>query len=471
MKDQHVGQAVGTALTLVLDVALYNVAILLAYDLGFLGHPGSQNLWAFWNQTMLLLVCPALVFWLSGVYQMDWLLARVEDHVRVIQACVLNGVVLLLVSYIFRGEKAPTSGLVTGVPVRVIVLSIPASAILVSGWRMVLQRFLRWAGSRRGFRPRVVVVFGEEGALARVAQLRAELEPSYLVVGVFCPEGLVGLDPQLTRLGGPADLGAQLSLDPPDELVLITRGFDTETVLAVIQECERHRIDYRVQASFLDVLTSGAEVLLLGTVPTLRYGQLDILGWNALFKRLLDLSVAIPTLVLSLPLLVLGGLAVVITTGTAPLFIQVRTGRYGRPFRLFKLRTMIEGASSMGPVTVEDDTRVTRVGRWLRRFSIDELPQLINVVMGEMSLVGPRAVVPYVSSRFSDVEKLTLNVPPGMTGLAQVSGRDRLDFREKSLLNLYYIRHYGLLLDLKILARTWWVVLRGTGTEGTRHQP
>ena len=150
-------------------------------------------------------------------------------------------------------------------------------------------------------------------------------------------------------------------------------------------------------------------------------------------------------------------------------------GRHGRSFRVFKFRSMVRGAETMlidltahneaeGPFfKVADDPRVTRVGRWLRRTSIDELPQLLNVIKGDMSLVGPRPALPNEAERFPEWFRRRLDVPPGMSGLWQVSGRFLLPFQEAARLDVFYVDHWSLGLDLKIMARTPSAVLLGRG--------
>jgi sugar transferase EpsL len=143
---------------------------------------------------------------------------------------------------------------------------------------------------------------------------------------------------------------------------------------------------------------------------------------------------------------------------------QTRVGRGGRPFGLWKLRTMARDTPP--DAEVPDATRVTRVGRVLRRLSLDELPQLVNVARGEMSVVGPRPTFPHRARRYDARQRRRLAVPPGLTGLAQVRGRNRLGWAERTDLDLEYVRTQTLALDVRILARSVWVVLAGEGVTG-----
>lgn len=183
------------------------------------------------------------------------------------------------------------------------------------------------------------------------------------------------------------------------------------------------------------------------------------------FKRLFDLCLALVALVLLSPLLVFIALAVALSSGFPIFFSQWRAGREDRRFRIYKFRTMTQVKSSPGSVFIkgEGDSRVTGVGRVLRRFSLDELPQLFNVVKGEMSLVGPRPTLPYQVERYDCRQRRRLLMKPGMTGWAQINGRNLLSWREKIELDLWYIEHYSFFLDIKILLKTLGVVLRREG--------
>jgi lipopolysaccharide/colanic/teichoic acid biosynthesis glycosyltransferase len=197
--------------------------------------------------------------------------------------------------------------------------------------------------------------------------------------------------------------------------------------------------------------------------------------WYLIGKRALDLAVCVLLLPLVLPLLAICALAIILDSPTGPLVIaQTRTGRDGVPFRMLKFRTMVPNAEELKPALahlnelqwpdfkITNDPRITRVGRLLRQTSLDELPQLINVLRGEMSLVGPRPTS-FAPSTYSFWHTYRLEVTPGITGLWQINGRNKTDFNERLRLDIAYIRHRSLALDLKILLQTVPAVLRRSG--------
>jgi lipopolysaccharide/colanic/teichoic acid biosynthesis glycosyltransferase len=195
-------------------------------------------------------------------------------------------------------------------------------------------------------------------------------------------------------------------------------------------------------------------------------------------KRALDVVAGGTVLVLASPLLALAALAIRLETHGHALYRQRRVGRGGRAFELYKLRTMVSGAEHMGKglAVDEGDDRITRLGAWLRRTSLDELPNLINVLRGEMSLVGPRPTVQVQVDRYSDRQRRRLDALPGLTGWAQVNGRASLPWHERIELDLWYVEHASLRLDLRILARTAHMAATGSGlyrgeTGGWREPP
>jgi lipopolysaccharide/colanic/teichoic acid biosynthesis glycosyltransferase len=183
-------------------------------------------------------------------------------------------------------------------------------------------------------------------------------------------------------------------------------------------------------------------------------------------KRSLDVVFSLAFMVIALPVLVPACLAIRFDSPGSVLYRQLRSGRDGRPFQILKLRTMVDGADQLGPaLTQSADPRITRTGSALRRWSIDELPQLLNVMTGQMSLVGPRPELVTIVAGYTPRQREVLRVRPGITGWAQVNGRDDLSIAEKLELELEYVVNRTTLRDLVILARTVGVVLSGRGTK------
>ena len=213
----------------------------------------------------------------------------------------------------------------------------------------------------------------------------------------------------------------------------------------------------------------------IAELSILQYRKRDLPRSTLLLKRMFDVSASAVALVVLLPLLAIAAIAILVDTGRPVIFSQLRAGQNGRPFRMHKLRTMVPDAEELLPslipldrlaepvFKIEHDPRVTRVGRWLRRWSVDELPQLVNVLRGEMSLVGPRPEQVALVERYSSRQRLGLMIKPGLTGPMQVHGRGALGLDERVAVDEDYIENLSLGRDARILAMTLSAVVRGKG--------
>jgi lipopolysaccharide/colanic/teichoic acid biosynthesis glycosyltransferase len=175
-----------------------------------------------------------------------------------------------------------------------------------------------------------------------------------------------------------------------------------------------------------------------------------------MIKRLMDIALSLPALVIAAPLMAILWVLVRLESPGDPIYKQVRVGKDGEPFEIYKFRTMVTGAEFIGAglAVQEGDERITRTGRLLRKTSLDELPNLLNVLRGEMSIIGPRPTVQVQVDHYTDRQRGRLKVKPGITGWAQIHGRASLPWSERIELDLYYVEHQSLRLDLRILART-----------------
>ncbi|HTY08268.1 MAG TPA: sugar transferase [Candidatus Edwardsbacteria bacterium] len=242
-----------------------------------------------------------------------------------------------------------------------------------------------------------------------------------------------------------------------------------------IETCQRHRIDLLMTSHQTDLLLRAAGIEAVTGVPLVDIRDEFWFAVSRAVKRAMDIVLATLGLLVIAPAFLLIMALIVIDSPGWPFYRQLRLGERERPFWLIKFRTMLRDADKMkqqlsqqneadGPIfKIRNDPRITKVGRWLRRLSLDELPQLINVLKGEMSLVGPRPPLPAEVARYKEWQKKRLDGPQGMTGLWQISGRSELAFEEMVLLDIYYLEHWSPILDLEILFKTIPVVMLGKG--------
>ncbi len=280
---------------------------------------------------------------------------------------------------------------------------------------------------------------------------------------------------EVVDIVGPAELDAVFGAVSFDELVIADPGFSEERVLEIVDRCHERGVRVRVAPTTSELLSRRAEFVPGSAVPLFELRAPVFEGADYALKRLFDLGGAVLGLILLSPLLALIALTVKFSSRGPVLFRSTRPGIGGVPFACLKFRTMYEGAELIqheleaeneadGPLfKIRRDPRVTPVGRLLRRISLDELPQLWNVLRGEMSIVGPRPLPQRDYARLEDWHRRRYLVLPGMTGLWQVSGRAELDFDDLVNLDFLYIESWSLALDLSIIIQTVPAVLRRRG--------
>ena len=263
--------------------------------------------------------------------------------------------------------------------------------------------------------------------------------------------------------------------EPIDEVVFAVTRKKLDEMKQIFLFCEELGIRTRVAMNFFQNRVARLEIEELEGIPFLTFTTTPSNETQLAFKRLLDICVSVILLVVSLPAILIAALAIKLSSPGSVLFKQERIGLNGRIFTLYKFRTMIEHAHDRreevrhlnemtGPVfKVKDDPRITAVGRILRKFSLDELPQLWNVLKGDMSLVGPRPPIPEEVGRYQRWHRRRLSMKPGLTCLWQISGRNNIDFDRWMRLDLQYIDNWSPGLDLKILLRTIPAVITGRG--------
>jgi exopolysaccharide biosynthesis polyprenyl glycosylphosphotransferase len=276
-------------------------------------------------------------------------------------------------------------------------------------------------------------------------------------------------------LGGLENLPRIVSQEAVDEVVVTLPWMYHRKILSIVHQCERHEVRARIVPDLFQLSLSQVDVEDLGGIPLLSLSEPRMGGWLWWVKRALDFASALISLVAASPLMLVIALAIKLDSPGPVIFSQTRIGKGGRPFTCYKFRTMRVGAErekekltrlneAQGALfKIKNDPRMTRMGRLLRRFSLDELAQLYNILKGDMSLVGPRPPLPEEVSEYMEWHKRRLETWPGLTGLSQVSGRSNLTFDEICLLDIYYVENWSPALDTKIVLQTIPKVILGDG--------
>lgn len=455
-------------LTIVLDGCTIVAAFALAYLLRFYWEvvPAADSPPAAPYFAILPLLLPAwiAIFAAYGLYR-ERVQSFLDEALRITSAASVGMMVLLAGSFFYRQFSYSRLW---------ILFAWVISVLLVLGARgmlRVLHRTLRARGV--DIVSTLIVGAGREGMLvARTLLALPELGQRPIgFLDATRTEPVEGLP----VLGKPADVLPAVRRVGVHRVIIAHPPEARELTMHVAALCQEAGVPFAIVPDLYTLVASGAEVEVVGQIPLLTLRRSPLAGWGGLLKDALDVLGALIGLVFTLPLVATIGLSIVLDSRGPVFYRHRRIGKAGVPFLAWKFRTMVvdaESALAHDPslharfeqaYKLTKDPRITRAGRWLRRTSLDELPQLINVLRGEMSLVGPRPIVEEELQKYGPWERRLLCVKPGLTGLWQILRHDEPDYRQRVSLDMYYIDHWSVGLDLKILLRTLPSVIAGRG--------
>jgi exopolysaccharide biosynthesis polyprenyl glycosylphosphotransferase len=320
---------------------------------------------------------------------------------------------------------------------------------------------------RRGIGNRNALIVGT-GPTALKMQKKFVLVPTLglnLIGLVTTDEQEVGNQFDRSRvLGTVAELEALIMRHKISEVFVAMPEVDEEPVLRIIEQLERLGVVYRVVPRFYHFLSHKVRIESLDSIPLFSRPDSEPGILTRTFKRALDITMALFVLGLTMPVFVFSAVLIKRASPGPVFFLQTRVGKNGQPFRMIKFRTMHADVSFDAPAPKSQrDPRITNIGRWLRRYSLDELPQLLNVLRGEMSIVGPRPEMPFIVATYGPIQRERLRAKPGLTGLWQISYARGEAIHENLDYDLYYIEHQSIMLDFVIMGLTGFAVFKGTG--------
>jgi exopolysaccharide biosynthesis polyprenyl glycosylphosphotransferase len=408
------------------------------------------------------------LYWAGGVYAQQRGASWIDQAARIVNGTASGFVLLIAYTFFFRPL----------VYSRLLFLETALLIVILLSLTRLLRQWLAGYYRRRGAGLEHVLIIGagEVGrAVMRTMVARPDL--GYQVVGFLDDDPERGSSTMGRFKGlGPVDNLETVLLDEHvDEVIVALPWTYQRRILSVLRTCEQAGVRARVVPDILRLSLSHVDVDDLGGIPLIGVKDRQHDPGARLGKRLLDIGLILLALPLIVVVSVLVAVAVKLDSPGPVLFRQERVGQRGRRITIYKFRSMHKGAEEQraelealneadGPLfKIRNDPRMTRVGRIIRRTSLDELPQLVNIVRGEMSLVGPRPPLASEVALYQPWHLQRLDVPPGLTGLAQVSGRSDLTFDEVCLLDIYYAEQWSLALDVQILLRTIPHLLTGNG--------
>ena len=460
------------------DMLMLVLAFALAYWLRFYGGLTIEPLFGPDPEhyaRVLLIVIPLwlLLFALYQLYNFKLLLGGTKEYARAFSACTSGMMFVVLATFIKPEFYVARAWL---------VMFWVFAMFLVIGARFTWRRLVYRLRHQGHFIMPVIVVGTNSEAIALAEQLNDSMNSGTKVLGLITTKtnkkrnGLEYIN-DFPVLGSLGDLPTLVEEWGVQAVMTAITALSREQLLELYEKLAPYDVDLHLSSGLFEVLTTGVQVNIIGSVPFTNLNRVRLEPIEMAIKTLIDYTLVIVGIICLFPFLAIIALLIRLDS-SGPIFYRRRVmGMGGKPFDAFKFRTMLVDGNEMlareypellaelqANHKLKDDPRITRMGRILRRYSLDELPQLLNVLLGQMSLVGPRMISPEETKKYGRQHMNLLTVKPGLTGLWQVSGRSDLSYEERVHLDMHYICNYSIWTDLQILfVQTLPVVLKGRG--------
>lgn len=465
------------------DALAVNLSFVLAFwlrfhvefgvGMGLIKEVGAPPLEIYWRVLGFLNCIAFAIFFSSGLYDTRRLHNPLEVNERIIRVVTSIAILLVVLTYFLREEFLIVGGFDFS---RAVVLWFWILAmVLMMLWRWVDRQMVRWFKAK-GYGKRNVALIGANKMTSVLAKKFAE-HPGFgiRVSGFIADAGSKGKFKGIPYLGEASELSAILQKHSLDEVIVLDHAIEHYDLLEIVNTCEQTRTVVTMIPSVYDLIIDYGQIFEVDGVPMFWIHEKDPSRTSLFIKRVFDFVLSAVLLLLSAP--IFAAMAIAIRRdGPGPiLFSQKRVGEDGKEFMMYKFRSMTIDAEDQMDALVEEaggdepvfkhknDPRITRSGRWLRRSSLDELPQLWNVFKGDMSFVGPRPEEMRFVRDYDVWQRRRLKIKPGITGLQQVECRGVKSLAERVRYDVYYVRKRSLLMDIWILLRTIPVVFTGKG--------
>lgn len=467
----------GVADTLVVFISLIFSSFLLRRDdnLSFWGYleNAPQLVLIFFLLSLAFLA----VFQYNGLYRVNILITRAAHLAHIVKAVYYGALNVVLVSLLLESSKLIDSRFVIFVFALIV---IPLLYIV----RVEILRFIFLQFSNTSFKRNVIIVGDGKAGKLLATKLMYENPIGLNIVGFVEDNREIGEEVVIGKkvIGDSEDIEKLVNQHNIDELLLAVDGEEQEKVLDLIDICKNLNVNVRVTSELFDVVTQRLSTEKYFDVPIIDVSSHYNNQITLTLKRSFDIILSVIAIILLSPVMLFIAVAIKITSPGPILFKQIRVGRYGKEFEFYKFRSMkvIDGEdeerkklmlnfmhseSEDLKTKIINDSRITWIGKIIRRTSLDELPQLFNVIKGDMSLVGPRPCLPYEYENYDDWQKRRVSVIPGCTGVWQVWGRSSVSFKESVVLDLFYINNMSPWFDLQLIFQTIPAIITARGAK------
>lgn len=471
-----------TVITIILaveDLVIINIAFLLGYYLRFYQEVGVRSGWVkqvpvappeLYLQFLILVSAVfLLIFSLLRLYKRDrarWMLDELHATWRALN---IGFLFLATLTFFMRTEEFQFSRLV-------LLYAYGVSMVLVPCFRLLLLKGERWFHAKGAYNSNVLIIGSSEMARIVARKLTSNPQLGYKIAGVCSDISEKSSDIEdVPYLGTPDQFEPILLQHAIDEIFISDSNISHFKLLEIVSVSERMGVNVKMVPTVYDLLIDFADMNDLDGLPLVAIREQPMYELSLWGKRLFDIAFSFTVLTLTFPICILIAILIKLDSKGPLFFSQIRAGVGGKPFRMYKFRSMYPNAERRlkelidldqleEPVfKLEKDPRITRIGYWLRRMSLDEIPQFWNVIIGDMSVVGPRPEETQLVDKYNIWQQRRLKAKPGITGMQQVMCRGTTSLSDRIKFDIYYLRKHSLLLDIWIILKTIPVVISGRG--------
>ncbi len=436
---------------LVSDLLFFFASFLCAYYFrNFIADP-IQPILVYMQALPVAFLILIIVFYFFGLYEQKIRIESISEIFTVIKGILMTAVLLMAVSFLYKYDYS--RGFV--------LIFVGFAMVFLNSGRYFVRLYQRLLIKKGKGISRILILGAGKPGRRLAEQIEKFKDFGYLIVGYV--DDKVRKD-RVNLLGGINEISQIIKKYKIDVVYVSDPTMAHEKMLELMTECSDLNVQFKLVSSLYEILVGNINISELEGIPSIDVKPRKANFLYRLIKRIIDILGSLILLILFMPFWLLIVILIRLDSKGAAHFIHKRVGKDGKEFNLYKFRTMkgTVGAYQVAPLKASD-ARITKIGKFLRKTSLDELPQLLNVLKNDMSLVGPRPEMPFIVKKYSKWQRKRLEVKPGLTGLWQILGRKDLPLHENIEYDFYYIQNQSLLLDLVILIKTVWAVITAKG--------
>jgi len=435
------------------DLVFFTFAFLFAYFVRNAFAKGIQPVEVYLNAMPFSFLILVVVFYFFGLYEQRIRINSMSEIYTVIKGVLMTAVLLMAGAFLYKYDYS-----------RGFVVVLILSALFFLNIGRVFVRVLRkWlVGHGKGVVNILVIGAGKTGKKL-AEQIKKYKDFGYRIVG-FIDDNVNKSKAGVLILGSVDNLVSHIKLHKIDVVYMADPTMPYERMLELMVDCEKLEVKFKLVSNLYEILAGKIDINQIEGIPTIDVRQKKALWLYESIKRLMDIVLSIVGLIILFPIWLIIIILIKVDSHGKAIFKQKRVGKNGKIFSMYKFRTMKNNVNLYEEAPRDsNDNRITKIGRFLRKTSLDELPQLINILKSEMSFVGPRPEMPFIVENYSKWQRKRLEVKPGLTGLWQILGRKDLPLHENIEYDFYYIQNRSFLLDVVIIFKTVWAVIAGKG--------